>query len=270
MTPLRGVMISMGYRRAITSKIGTPARTPMTTIAAMSKDELLAVVRSLGLEPTGRETPAALREVIREGSQPGWTPSRRGTARAHHIGGYTRLRKQELVILAAGAGLETAGTVDALKLRLKVWATHSGPVPARMPTARGLLEARGDGFVPAGGPSVRSSSGSARSSTNTASEETYDERPDCPAGHGPMVLRSCRATGKLFWGCPSFSKGVCQVTMHYPGPGQRETSRAEAPEHNSEDEAVDEADDWNSQSESSSGDEALIRELERRRGNRMG
>ena len=50
--------------------------------------------------------------------------------------------------------------------------------------------------------------------------------------------------------------------------GQNETTRTDTPEHNNEDEAEDDADDWNLQPESSNEDEALIRGLEnmRRRG----
>jgi hypothetical protein len=85
-----------------------------------------------------------------------------------------------------------------------------------------------------------------------------------------MVVRRNRTKGTVFWGCPAFSTGVCHVTMEYTRPGQSATSRADTPEHNNEDEAEDDADDWNLQPESSNEDEALIRELEnmRRRGKR--
>ncbi|CAK0838337.1 unnamed protein product [Prorocentrum cordatum] len=138
MTPMRGVMISMGHRKRIISRV-THVRPTRKGITQMTKAELRAELLTIGVDTSGSETCAALRGSLRAVRPPEEARHQNGTPRAKLASGFSKLRKPEAIAFCQAAGVAIDGAADALKLRIKAWAAAEGPIPSSAVSAKSLL-----------------------------------------------------------------------------------------------------------------------------------
>jgi len=232
MQPVRGVIMSMGYQKGIAAQLGQPAKKENTALGAMRKDELIQLARSFGIDLTGKETNAEMRQAIREQRPAEVMSSKRGTRRQQHCSGYSRLNKSQLQLLCSGLGLDISGNLDALKTRIKAYSQTEGPVPTGAPTAAYVAQ-QTKSDEPSSASSARGAAAADSSRYRTSvpnkiplsnrhrarakpsiapSSSSLEGRPQCPQGHGPMLLRQNRANGSTFWGCVEYRNG-CGVTV---------------------------------------------------------
>ncbi|CAK0825635.1 unnamed protein product, partial [Prorocentrum cordatum] len=138
MAPMRGVMISMGYRKCIISRL-THVRPIRKGITQMTKAELRAELLTIGVDTSGSETCAALRESLRATRPPEEAKHQKGGPRAKLASGFSKLKKPEAIAFCQAAGIAFDGAADALKLRIKAWAAAEGPMPSSAVSAKSLL-----------------------------------------------------------------------------------------------------------------------------------
>jgi ssDNA-binding Zn-finger/Zn-ribbon topoisomerase 1 len=191
MTPARGVAVSMGYRKFIASTLTKPAREPTRSdIYHMRKEELLEMCRKMDLHVTGAETNATLRESLRTAMPVTETRSTRGTPRARHAAGFSKLRKNELIAFCEEVGISTEGTMDALKLRVKAWAALTGDVPDGATSASYLHGQRSSSSACSGAPASAAPSEPVK--LPTARAKPTPARPptsSAPSAAQPSALR---------------------------------------------------------------------------------
>ncbi|CAK0798448.1 unnamed protein product [Prorocentrum cordatum] len=137
-TPMHGVMISMGYWKRIISRL-THVRPTRKGITQMTKAELRAELLTIGVGTSGSETCAALRESLRAARPPEEARHQKGTPRAKLASGFSKLKKPEAIAFCQAAGIAIDGAADALKLRIKAWAAAEGPIPSSAVSAKSLL-----------------------------------------------------------------------------------------------------------------------------------
>ena len=200
LTPLRGVLVSMGYRQNIADNLNQMPRVKRSTLSTMRKDELMNLAGDLGIATYGHETNYALREAIRQKRPPETHDTRRGSEREKFIARYSDLRKGELVTLAGSLGLDTSGVKDALVLRLKGWASTPGPIPPGAPSAKCLIQQRASSAADSSTSAPAAAAASVPSSSRASSQHMVDVMT-CPAGHGEMKLKHNQMTGLLEWRC---------------------------------------------------------------------